>query len=158
MLLKREKIDGCLLQEFTQMHLCEIKLFLAPTPWHQKSYCMAKGMLGRTVQGEYKIMGAVSSKKPCDRGGQNSIVQALPTNVYLQDMAAWTKEKAPFCMHSRSSIAYWGGKAWKIGTASSLVHLIQLVLKLTNTYQYVGIKPFFTTIQERWLIKMSLSN
>ena len=75
-------------------------------------------MLGRTVQGGYKIMGAVSSKKPCDQGGQNSTGQALPKNVCLQDKAAWTKEKAPFCMHSRSYIAYWGGKAWKIGTAS----------------------------------------
>ena len=70
------------------MHLCEIKLFLAPNPSHQKSYCMAKVMLGRTVQGGYKIMGAVSSKKPCDRGGQNSTGQALPKNVCLQDKAA----------------------------------------------------------------------
>ena len=48
-----------------------------------KSYCMAKVMLGRTVQGGYKIMGAVSSKKPCDRGGQNSTVQALPKKRFL---------------------------------------------------------------------------
>ena len=33
-------------------------------------------------------MWAVSSKKPCDRGGQNSTVQALPKNVSLKDKAA----------------------------------------------------------------------
>ena len=40
------------------------------------------------MPGGYKIMGAVSSKKPCDRGGQNSTGQALPKNVCLQDKAA----------------------------------------------------------------------
>ena len=49
---------------------------------HGQSY------VGKNGAGGYKIMGAVSSKKPCDRGGQNSTGQALPKNVCLQDKAA----------------------------------------------------------------------
>ena len=44
--------------------------------------------VGKNGAGGYKIMGAVSSKKPCDRGGQSSTGQALPKNVCLQDKAA----------------------------------------------------------------------
>ena len=42
---------------------------------HGQSY------VGKNGAGGYKIMGAVSSKEPCDRGGQNTTGQALPKNV-----------------------------------------------------------------------------
>ena len=49
------------------------------------------------------MMGAVSSKIPCDRDGQNSIGQALPETFACKIMCMM--EKVPRDLHSKASVA-----------------------------------------------------
>ena len=49
------------------------------------------------------MMGAVSSKIPCERDGQNSIGQALPETSACKIMCMM--EKVPRDLHSKASVA-----------------------------------------------------
>ena len=115
-------------------------------------------------------MGAVSSKMPCDRDGQNSIGQALPeTFANKIRRRVWWKRppgslyafQVSYCLLRQqgfknrnimsTSTPYPAGvKPYWVGL-KLLVHIIYLG-------KYGWVEPFFTTLQERWLVKMSPSN